>query len=226
MQFLRGRLCTLFPTGKGRRGGIIRISSDRDDRMGANISTHKNPQGFKQNPPKSLDQNLTLQKSHAEFLTYKHVKKALNYITRIFETSVLNTQKIPTSKKNFPTQNNLQIENCKPKNILRSSLSLEIQSTPPPFPPLGYSPSQIFFWLSLCQALRQYIQWERIKTSEAKVRRAQLNDFPPPSRSLEQATFGYVNKAKGCLVFKFEFFKGGVAFKVYTLRRNHDLQVT
>ena len=173
--------------------------------MGANISTHKNPQSSKQNPPKSLDQNLTLQKSHAEFPSHKHVKKALNYITNIRNVGS-EYPKNPYFKKNFPTQNNLQIENCKPKNILRSSLSLEIQSTPLPFPPLGYSPSQIFFWLSLCQALRQYIQWERIKTSEAKIRRAQLNDFPPPSRSLEQATFGYVNKAKGCLVFKFEFF--------------------
>ena len=93
------------PLGRGGGGWVLRISSDRDDRMGANISTHKNPQGFKQNPPKSLDQNLTLQKSHAEFPSHKHVKRALNYITRIFETSVLNTQKIPTSKKNFPTQN-------------------------------------------------------------------------------------------------------------------------
>ena len=131
----------IIPHWEGGGGGwVLRISSDRDDRMGAHISTHKNPQGFKQNPPKSLDQNLTLEKSHAEFPSHKHVKKALNYITRIFETSVLNTQKIPTSKKNFPTQNNLQIENCKPKNILRSSLSLEIQSTPPPLPPAGLFP--------------------------------------------------------------------------------------
>ena len=27
----------------GGGGGVLRISSDRDDRMGANISTHKNP---------------------------------------------------------------------------------------------------------------------------------------------------------------------------------------
>ena len=67
----------------------------------------KIPRASNKTPPKSLGQNLTLQKSHAEFPSHKHVKKALNYITRIFETSVLNTQKIPTSKKTFPTQNNL-----------------------------------------------------------------------------------------------------------------------
>ena len=40
-------------------GGVRRISRDRDDRKGANIKTQKNPQGFKQNPQKTLDKNLT-----------------------------------------------------------------------------------------------------------------------------------------------------------------------
>ena len=42
--------CSFFMEGcvhyspLGRGGGwVLRISSDRDDRMGANISTHKNP---------------------------------------------------------------------------------------------------------------------------------------------------------------------------------------
>ena len=35
--------------------------------MGAKIKTQKNPLGFKQNPIKSLDQNLSPKKSHAEF---------------------------------------------------------------------------------------------------------------------------------------------------------------
>ena len=34
--------------------------------------------------------------------------------------------------QNFPTQKNPEIENFKPQKILRSSLSLEIWSTPPP----------------------------------------------------------------------------------------------
>ena len=53
---------------------------------------------------------------------------------------VLNTQKNPylnqaTQKNtcpNFCTQKNPEIENFKPIKILRSSLSLEIRSTPPP----------------------------------------------------------------------------------------------
>ena len=47
--------------------GVLRISSNRDDRMAAKIQTQKNPVGFKQNPKKSLDQNLSPQKTHAEF---------------------------------------------------------------------------------------------------------------------------------------------------------------
>ena len=34
--------------------------------------------------------------------------------------------------QNFPTPKNPETENLKPQKILRSSLSLEIQSTPPP----------------------------------------------------------------------------------------------
>ena len=48
-------------------GGVLRISSDRDDRKGTKIKTQKNPYGFWQNPKKSVDQKLTSQKSHAEF---------------------------------------------------------------------------------------------------------------------------------------------------------------
>ena len=38
--------------GGGGGGGVHRISSDKDDRMGAKIETQKHSQGFKQNPPK------------------------------------------------------------------------------------------------------------------------------------------------------------------------------
>ena len=33
----------IIPHWEGGGGWVLRISSDRDDRMGANISTHKNP---------------------------------------------------------------------------------------------------------------------------------------------------------------------------------------
>ena len=33
----------------GKGGGVLRISVDGDDRMGAKIKTQKNPQGFQQN---------------------------------------------------------------------------------------------------------------------------------------------------------------------------------
>ena len=47
--------------------GVLRISSDRDDRIGAKIKTQK----------KSLDQNLFPKKSHAEFLCHnKNFQKA------------------------------------------------------------------------------------------------------------------------------------------------------
>ena len=45
-------------TTVGREGGVLRISSDRDDQMG----------GKNQNPKNSLDQILTPIKSHSKFL--------------------------------------------------------------------------------------------------------------------------------------------------------------
>ena len=53
----------------------------------------KNPYGFK--PQKSLDQNLTPKKSHAEFPSHKNFQGALNDITQKIETLVLNTPKNP-----------------------------------------------------------------------------------------------------------------------------------
>ena len=38
-------------------GGVLRISGDRNDRVGAKINPPLNPEGFKQNPPKIVDQN-------------------------------------------------------------------------------------------------------------------------------------------------------------------------
>ena len=77
------------------QGRVLRISSDRDDRMKAKIKTQKNPQGFQQNPKKYLKQKLTPKKSHVEFLSHKNFQRALNDITRKIETLVLNTAKNP-----------------------------------------------------------------------------------------------------------------------------------
>ena len=76
--------------------GILRISSDRDDRMGAKIKTPKNPLGLKKKknrwtkiyPPKT--------ESHAEIPSRnKNFQEAWNDITRKIERFVLNTQKNP-----------------------------------------------------------------------------------------------------------------------------------
>ena len=56
-----GTLWMFGGEGVGPREGVLWISSDRDDWMG----------GENQNLKKSLDQNVTLKKSHAEFLSHK-----------------------------------------------------------------------------------------------------------------------------------------------------------
>ena len=92
--------------------GVLQISSDGDDWMGAKIKTKKKSLGLPKKPPKkSLDQNLSPQKSLAEFPRHKNFLKTLNYI-------------IWKEKHKFWI----------PKKILRSSLSLKIQIIPPPLP--------------------------------------------------------------------------------------------
>ena len=59
--------------------GVLLISSDRDDQMGAKIKTPKNPCGFQQNPGKSLDKKITFEKTHAE--SPENFQNALNDIT-------------------------------------------------------------------------------------------------------------------------------------------------
>ena len=106
-------------------------------------------------PKKSLDQNLSPQKSQAEVPSHKNFQR--NYTARIRgdhtqELShagtitnlqiVLNSQKNPylnqpTQKntcQNFSTQKKPEIENFTPIKILQSPLSLEIWFTPPPPP--------------------------------------------------------------------------------------------
>ena len=74
--------------------GVLLISCDWNDQMGAKFKTQKNPWGFQQNLKKSVDQNLTGKKSHAKFPSHKNFQKALNDITWKIETLILNTQKI------------------------------------------------------------------------------------------------------------------------------------
>ena len=52
--------------------GVLQISFDGDNGIRVKIKTQKNPFGFQHNPKKSLDQTLTLKKSHAEFSSLKH----------------------------------------------------------------------------------------------------------------------------------------------------------
>ena len=80
-----------------------------------------------QNPKKSLDQNLTPQKSHAEFPSIKNFQKALNDVT------ITNLQIVLITQKKYFVKIFLPQKVLKSKNILRSSLSLEIRSTPPGF---------------------------------------------------------------------------------------------
>ena len=57
--------------------------------------------GENQNPKKSLDQTLTLKKSHAKFPSRKNFQKALYDITRKIEALVLNPQK-PILQSSYP----------------------------------------------------------------------------------------------------------------------------
>ena len=90
--------------------GVLWISSDRDDQMGAKIKIQKILLGFKQNE----------RKTHAEFPGLKNLKNALNDIK---------TPKKPYLNQAIPKSP--EIENFKPKRILRSPLSLEYPPPPP-----------------------------------------------------------------------------------------------
>ena len=118
----------------------LRISSDRDDRIGKNQNLKKSL-GFKQNPQKSLDQNLTPQKSHAKFTSHKNFQR--NYAAGIRENYHKSSDSFKYPKKSllkssYPIQKLLaklflpkKSRNRKfqtARKILRSSLSLEIQS--------------------------------------------------------------------------------------------------
>ena len=63
-----------------RPGGVLWISSERVDRMGAKMKTQKNSLRFEQNP-KNPGPKFNPKKSHAEFSSHKNFQKALNDIT-------------------------------------------------------------------------------------------------------------------------------------------------
>ena len=59
----------------GLPGGVLGISNDGDDQMEPKVKTQKNPQGFHQNPQKTLDQKLTPKKSRADFVALTSSRK-------------------------------------------------------------------------------------------------------------------------------------------------------
>ena len=110
------------PSGPG--AGVLQISRDRDDRIGAKIKNQKHPWGFKQTPQNSLDQNLTPKKSHAEFLSHKNFQR--NYTDGMRRNYHESSDRFEYSKK-IPTEIKLPpkilAHNLNPKKNLRSSLS-------------------------------------------------------------------------------------------------------
>ena len=99
--------------------------------MSANIKTPKNP--WTKNKPKK-------KKSHVEFPSLINFEDvwAPSRIFALFEYPeypYLNQANQEILAKFFHPQNNPRIKNFKPKKVLRSSPSLEIQRSPPP--PLG-----------------------------------------------------------------------------------------
>ena len=123
--------------GKGVTPDSSDRDGDRDDRMREKLKTEKNPQGFKQNPKKSLDQkNLTAKISHDQFPSHK-----------IFPESVKNPKKVIASygllilAKIFlpPPPPKKKITKSKISNPRRSfdhPCHLKSEVTPPP-PNLG-----------------------------------------------------------------------------------------
>ena len=109
--------------------------------MGAKIKTQTNPASFKQNPQKSLDQNLNPKNPMLNFPAikisrgttqpgYAGTMTNLQIVLDTPKNPYLNQANQKNTCQNFPTPKNPETENLKPQKILRSSLSLEIQSTP------------------------------------------------------------------------------------------------
>ena len=127
--------CSVFSLGnwegqkklQGGRG-VLRISSDRDDRMGAKMKTQINTLGFKQNPKKSLDQNLIPKKSHAEFPSHKNFQ-------RNYAVGVCGNYHESSDCFEYPNKSLLKssyLNNNTILYLLKFSYPLEIRSDPPP----------------------------------------------------------------------------------------------
>ena len=74
-------------------GGVRQISSDRDNRMGAKIKTHKKSLGIQTKPQEILRPKFNPKKSHAEFPSHKNFQKALNDITRKIQNTTFRIAK-------------------------------------------------------------------------------------------------------------------------------------
>ena len=114
-------------------GGVLRISSDRDDQTG----------GKNQNPKNSLDQILTPIKSHSKFLRpslgefffWRTTLRCRHKSSECFEypkNPYLNQSTQENTCQIFLPKKNSRIETFKSKRILWSSPSLEIRSNLPP----------------------------------------------------------------------------------------------
>ena len=136
-----------FFTLKCRPRRELRISSARDDRMGARISTPKKPLRLPTNPKQSLVQKLTHKNIPCQISKPSLVVLFLqNYasgntrvppqIFRLFWIPQKITTSIKLPKKilyKFPfPQHNLRIEDLKPKKVIRSSPHLKSRVPPPP----------------------------------------------------------------------------------------------
>ena len=132
---------TSLAGGRGGGGRALRISSDRDDRMGAKIKTPPKSLGFQREPQKSLNQNLILKKSHVEFPSHKNFQR--NYAAKIrgnyHESSdwippknpYLNQATQKNTCQNFRTQKNPEIENFNPKKSFNHPCHLKFELPPP-----------------------------------------------------------------------------------------------
>ena len=102
-------------------GGYSRFQVMGMIEWGQKSKPKKIPRASKETPKKSLDQNLSPQKSLAEFPRHKNFQKTFNYITW-------------KEKHKFWIPKKILAKIFLPQKILRSSLSLEIQIIPPPLP--------------------------------------------------------------------------------------------
>ena len=111
----------LISQGRGGGGGILRISSDGDDRIRVKIKTPKKSIGLPAKPPKnSLEQKLTRRKIHVEFPSLKNLQKIWNDITKKL-WSYLSAELLGWDKQAGTTANLQIVLNIPKKSLLKSS---------------------------------------------------------------------------------------------------------